>query len=39
MSQKDNNLSDPSIKNLFEDKNFAFVATSMKDGSPHITPT
>ena len=36
---KENNLSISSIKNLFEDKNFDFVDTSMKDGSPHITPT
>ncbi|MGI0068753.1 MAG: PPOX class F420-dependent oxidoreductase [Nitrosopumilaceae archaeon] len=27
------------IAKLFEDKNFAFVATLMKDGSPQITPT
>jgi PPOX class probable F420-dependent enzyme len=37
--QENNDLSDPSIKSLFENKNFAFVATSMKDGSPQITPT
>ena len=29
----------PEISKLFEDKNFAFVATLMKDGSPQITPT
>ena len=39
MSQKENNLDNPSIRSLFENKNFAFVATSMKDGSPQITPT
>ncbi len=39
MSQKANNLDNPSIRSLFENKNFAFVATSMKDGSPQITPT
>ena len=39
MSQQENNLSDPSIKSFFEGKNFAFVATSMKDGTPQITPT
>lgn len=38
-NQQENNLSNPSIKGLFEGKNFAFVATSMKDGSPHVTPT
>jgi PPOX class probable F420-dependent enzyme len=37
--EKENNLDNPSIRRLFEDKNFAFVATSMKDGSPQITPT
>ena len=39
MSQKENNLDNPSTRSLFENKNFAFVATSMKDGSPQITPT
>ena len=39
MSQKENNLDNPSIRSLFENRNFAFVATSMKDGSPQITPT
>ncbi len=28
----------PEVKKLFEDKNLAFVATLMKDGSPQITP-
>jgi PPOX class probable F420-dependent enzyme len=37
--EKENNLDNPSIRSLFEKKNFAFVATSMKDGSPQITPT
>ncbi|HYF98585.1 MAG TPA: PPOX class F420-dependent oxidoreductase [Candidatus Saccharimonadales bacterium] len=39
MSQKENGQIDSSLKNLFEDKNLAFVATIMKDGSPQITPT
>jgi PPOX class probable F420-dependent enzyme len=40
MGQKqENDITHPSIKSLFEGKNFAFVATSMKDGSPQITPT
>ncbi|HKR74085.1 MAG TPA: pyridoxamine 5'-phosphate oxidase family protein, partial [Candidatus Nitrosocosmicus sp.] len=40
MSQhKANNIIDPSIRRLFEDKNFAFVSTLMKDGYPQITPT
>ena len=30
---------DDSIKQLLTGKNFAFVATLMKDGSPQITPT
>jgi PPOX class probable F420-dependent enzyme len=37
--EKENKLDNPSIRSLFENKNFAFVATSMKDGSPQITPT
>ena len=37
--EKENGLDNPSIRSLFENKNFAFVATSMKDGSPQITPT
>jgi PPOX class probable F420-dependent enzyme len=32
-------ISDPSIKRLFEGKNFVFISTLMKDGTPHITPT
>jgi PPOX class probable F420-dependent enzyme len=39
MSQNGNEQIDPSLRNLFEDKNLAFVATLMKDGSPQITPT
>ena len=29
----------PEVARLLEDKNLAFVATLMKDGSPQITPT
>lgn len=32
-------LIDPHIKKLFERKNFAFLSSLMKDGSPHVTPT
>ena len=32
-------LEDPSIRKLFENKNFVFVASLMKDGSPHVAPT
>jgi PPOX class probable F420-dependent enzyme len=32
-------ITDPSIAKLFEGKNFAFIATLMKDGSPQVTPT
>ena len=39
MNKHQNSITDPSIKSLFENKNFAFLATSMKDGSPHVTPT
>src|SRR5215218_4836199 len=37
--QNKNNLNDPPIRKLFEDKNFAFLGTIMKDGSPQVTPT
>ncbi|MGH9923393.1 MAG: PPOX class F420-dependent oxidoreductase [Nitrososphaerales archaeon] len=37
MSQ--NNTITPEVAKLLEGKNFAFVATLMKDGSPQITPT
>jgi PPOX class probable F420-dependent enzyme len=37
--QDKNNLNDPRIRKLFEDKNFAFLGTIMKDGSPQVTPT
>jgi PPOX class probable F420-dependent enzyme len=39
MSQHQTDITEPLIKNLFEDKNIAFVATIMKNGSPQITPT
>jgi PPOX class probable F420-dependent enzyme len=40
MSQhQSNDITDPSIRRLFEGKNFAFVSTVMKDGYPQITPT
>jgi PPOX class probable F420-dependent enzyme len=32
-------ISDPQIKKLFERRNFAFLSSLMKDGSPHVTPT
>jgi PPOX class probable F420-dependent enzyme len=32
-------ITDPSIAKLFEGKNFAFLATLMRDGSPQVTPT
>jgi PPOX class probable F420-dependent enzyme len=34
-----NRAIDDSVIQLLTGKNFAFVATLMKDGSPHITPT
>ena len=42
MSMNDQNkdsLNDPHIRKLFEDKNFVFLSSLMKDGSPHVTPT
>ncbi len=32
-------LMNPSIRRLFEGKNFVFVSTLMRDGTPQITPT
>lgn len=37
--QSSSKLSDPHVKELFERKNFAFLSSLMKDGSPHVTPT
>ena len=37
--QKSDSITNPSIAKLFEEKNFAFLATLMKGGSPHVTPT
>lgn len=38
-NQKSDSITDPSVAELFEGKNFAFLATLMKDGSPQVTPT
>jgi hypothetical protein len=38
-NNNNNKINDPSVKRLFEGKNFVFVSTLMKDGTPHITPT
>ena len=38
-NQKSDSITDPSIAELFEGKNFAFLATLMKDGSPQVTAT
>jgi PPOX class probable F420-dependent enzyme len=38
-SNNDNKLKDPSVSRLFEGKNFVFVSTLMKDGTPHLSPT
>ena len=32
-------IMDSSISKIFEERNFAFLATVMKDGSPQVTPT
>ena len=40
MSKQNNDkLNDPRIRKLFEDKNFVFLSSLMKDGSPQVTPT
>ena len=38
-NSSDDNIMDPSIRRLFEGKNFVFVSTLMDDGTPQITPT
>jgi PPOX class probable F420-dependent enzyme len=38
-NQGHDSITDTSIAKLFEGKNFAFLATLMKDGTPHVTPT
>lgn len=37
--EPNNEITESSIRKLFEGKNLAFVSTLMKDGHPHITPT
>jgi len=37
--QSNQRLTDPRIRKFFEGKNFAFLSSLMKDGSPHVTPT
>ena len=37
--QSNEKLTNPRIREFFEGKNFAFLSSLMKDGSPHVTPT
>jgi uncharacterized pyridoxamine 5'-phosphate oxidase family protein len=39
MTNNDNKMKDPSVRRIFEGKNFVFVSTLMEDGTPQITPT
>ena len=40
MGQGSNNkVTDPSVRKIFEGKNFVFISSIMKDGSPQVTPT
>ena len=32
-------ISDSAIRKLFEGKNFVYIASLMRDGSPHVNPT
>ena len=32
-------ISDGAVRKLFEGKNFVYIASLMKDGSPQVTPT
>lgn len=34
-----NEINDSAVRKLFEGKNFAYVASLTRDGSPHVTPT
>ena len=38
-NQRQDSITDPSIVELFEGKNFVVLATLIKDGTPHVTPT
>ena len=38
-NNNDDKIMDPSVRRLFEGKNFVFVSTLMEDGTPQITPT
>jgi PPOX class probable F420-dependent enzyme len=39
MINNNNKIKDPSVRRLFEGKNYVFVSTLMEDGTPQITPT
>jgi PPOX class probable F420-dependent enzyme len=39
MINDNNKIKDPSVRRLFEGKNYVFVSTLMEDGTPQITPT
>ena len=39
MSRRIDRITDENIVRLFEGRNFAFLATIRKDGSPQVTPT
>jgi hypothetical protein len=39
MTNNDKKMKDPSVRKLFEGKNFVFVSTLKDDGTPHLTPT
>ena len=38
-NQNQDSITDPSIAESFGGRNFAFLATLLKDGTPHVTPT
>ena len=39
MTNIGNKVADPSIRRLFEGKNFVFISTLMENGTPQMTPT
>jgi hypothetical protein len=37
--ETNNEINDSAVRKLFEGKNFVYIASLMRDGSPHVNPT
>jgi PPOX class probable F420-dependent enzyme len=37
--EANNEINDSAVRKLFEGKNFVYIASLMRDGSPHVNPT